>query len=306
MSHDQLSKGLIETFFADFLRLASPDTASCLQAAQVTFLDKEIFTDWPTGRRRELDLLARVPVDGGEIKLLVHIEIETQARAGMDLRLWRYYMQLRLRHGFLVLPILLNLRGGKPGLALEVLEEGFKVPATAVFRYRSLGLSGCPAEEWLSRPEPLAWAFAALMRPGKRSRAELKLDCLRRIATSEVSGLRKEMLVNWVETYVKLCGEDAAELRRLLAREENEEIKAMGLTWLEEAEAKGVKKGVKIATQKNADRMRQAVLRMIEQRFGPVPPPVQKKLAKVRSIEPLAELAEKVLVVDSFQELGLT
>lgn len=306
MSHDQLSKGLIETFFADFLRLTSPDTASCLQAAQVTFLDKEIFTDWPTGRRRELDLLARVPVDDGEIQLLVHIEIETRARAGMNLRLWRYYMQLRLRHGFLVLPILLNLRGGKPGLALEVLEEGFKAPATVVFRYRSLGLSGCPAEEWLSRPEPLAWAFAALMRPGKRSRAELKLDCLRRIATSEMSGLRKEMLVNWVETYVKLRGEDAAELRRLLAQEENEEIKAMGLTWLEEAEAKGVKKGVKIATQKNADRMRQAVLRMIEQRFGPVPPPVQKKLAKVRSIEPLAELVEKVLVVDSFQELGLT
>jgi hypothetical protein len=106
------------------------------------------------------------------------------------------------------------------------------------------------------------------------------------------------MLVNWVETYVKLRGEDAAELRRLLAHEKNEEVKAMALTWLEEAEARGEGRAV--------ERMRQAVLRQIEQRFGPVPPRAQKRLAKVRSIEPLAELVEKVLVARSFKELGLT
>lgn len=297
MSHDQLSKSLIETFFTDFLRLTVPDSAPHLQPGEVTFLDKEIFTDWPTGHRRELDLLARIPVEE-ELQLLIHIEIETRARAGMDLRLWRYYMQLRLRHGFLVLPILVNLRGGRPGLVLEVLEEGFKAPATVVFRYRSLGLSGCPAEEWLSRPEPLAWAFAALMRPGKWSRAELKLECLRRIAQSEVSGLQKEVLVNWVETYVKLRPEDAAEIRRLLVLEENREIKAMALTWLEEAEVRGAEKAV--------DRMRQALLRLMEQRFGPVPPRAQKRLAKVRTVEPMAELVEKVLIARSYKELGLT
>ena len=302
MRHDQLSKSLISTFFADFLCLAAPDSARRLRATEVTFLDKEVFTDWPTGHRREPDLLARVPAEGRDLQLLIHIEIETRARAGMDLRLWRYYMQLRLRHGLIVLPILVNLRGGRPGLEVQALEEGFDDPATAIFRYRALGLSGCQAEDWLSRPEPLAWAFAALMRPGRLGRVELKLECLRRISASGVAGLRKEMLVNWVESYVKLREEEAVQYRRLLEREENREIKAMELTWLGKAEARGME----IATQSNVERVRQAVLLQIEQRFGRVPKRAQKRIEAMKSIEPLANLVEKVLVVRSLKELGLS
>ncbi|HKH44613.1 MAG TPA: hypothetical protein VKM72_08125 [Thermoanaerobaculia bacterium] len=162
---------------------------------------------------------------------------------------WYYYMQIRLRHGLPVLPILVILRGGPPGLRRAGLREGFGGKATAVFRYRMLGLSGCQAEEWLSRPEPVAWAFAALMRPGDWSRAELKLECLRRIAVSEMTGLRNQILVNWVETYVQLSGQDAAELQRLLDLEGNEEIKAMELTWLGKAEARGMETGLETATQ---------------------------------------------------------
>jgi hypothetical protein len=48
-SHDQLSKSLLKAFFADFLRLIDPGVASHLQVEEATFLDKEIFTDWPAG-----------------------------------------------------------------------------------------------------------------------------------------------------------------------------------------------------------------------------------------------------------------
>jgi hypothetical protein len=186
-----------------------------------------------------------------------------------------------------------------------------------VFHFRVLGLSGCRAEEWLARHEPIAWAFAALMRPGSWSRAELKLECLRRIATSDVTGLRKQVLVDWVETYVQLTGEDARELQRLLEREGNEEINAMELTWLGQAEARGVEKGIErgrkegitqgaeTATRQAAERMRRVVLRQIEQRFGPVPAKMRRKIEAIDSLEPLADLAEKVLVVDSMGELGL-
>jgi hypothetical protein len=301
MSHDQLSKSLIETFFAEFLRLVAPDSAFRLRSGEAVFLDKESFTDWPAGDRREMDLLAKVPAEEGTLPLLVHVEIETEARSGMDHRLWLYYMQLRLRHGFLVLPILVNLRGGRPGIRREVLREGFETPSTAVFRYRSLGLSGCRAQDWLERPEPLAWAFAALMRSGTWSRAELKLECLRRIAGSEVSGLRKQILVNWVETYVELTGRDATEFRHLLELEGNEEIKAMELTWLGKAEARGAE----AAARQAVERMRRVVLRQMVQRFGVVPVPVQRKVEAIDSFEPLAELAEKVLVAPSVDELGL-
>ena len=315
MRQDQLSKSLIETFFPDFLHLAAPEAALRLRLRDASFLDKELFTDWPVGRRRELDLLARVPLEGGPLgggnmHLLVHVEIESRVRAGMDQRLWRYYMQLRLRHDLLVLPILLNLRGGRPGVASETLEEGIDLAPTGSFRYLALGLSGCRAEDWLSRPQPVAWAFAALMRPGKLSRAELKMECLRRIERSQVSGWHKEVLVNWVQTYVQLSENDAAEFRRLLELKKNKGVRGMQLSWLGKAEAEGMKKGLqkgRIQGEKqSAARMRRAVLQLLKGKFGPVPPPVRQRLRAMDSIEPLAQVVERVPLARSIDDLGLS
>src|SRR6266545_2901527 len=118
----------------------------------------------------------------------------------------------------------------------------------------SKGFSGCRAEEWLACPEPLAWAFAALMRPGSWGRAELMLRCLRQIAKSDVTELRKRVLVNWVETYVQLTAKDALELQRLLDLEGNEEIKTMELTWLGKAEARGMEKGIEQGLERGIER----------------------------------------------------
>ena len=320
-SHDQLSKSLIKLFFAEFIGLIDPESAPRLKCWEATFLDKEDFTDWPAGDRREMDLVAKVPVEGNGPPLLVHVEIETDFHSGMDHRLWQYYMQLHLRHELPVLPILVNLRGGRPGIHRGTLRDVFDGKVTSVFHYRVLGISGCRAKEWLARPEPIAWAFAALMRPGSWSQAELKLECLRRIATSGVVGLRKQVLVDWVETYVQLSGQDAAELQRLLDLEGNEEIKTMELTWLGQAEARGIEKGIErgkkegkregmaqgaeTATRQAVGRMRRVVLRQIEQRFGAVPTKVRQKIEAIDSLEPLADLAERVLVVDSVGALGL-
>ncbi|HSJ76555.1 MAG TPA: hypothetical protein VK899_10300, partial [Gemmatimonadales bacterium] len=295
-SHDQLSKSLIKLFFTDFLHLIDPESASLLRAGEAIFLDKEDFTDWPAGDRREMDLVAKVPMEGKDAPLLVHVEIETDFHSGMDHRLWQYYMMLHLRHTLPVLPILVNLRGGRAGVHREALREVFGGKVISVFHYQVLGISACRAEEWLAKPEPIAWAFAALMRPGSWSRAELKLECLRRIAASDVVGLRKLVLVDWVETYVQLTEQDALELRRLLDLEGNEEIKTMELTWLGQAEARGIEQGVTLgaetATRKAVERMRRVVFRLMAQRFGAVPAKTRRKIEAIDSLEPLADLAE--------------
>jgi len=253
--------------------------------------------------------------------LLIHIELETDFHSGIEFRLWEYYMMLHLRHWLPVLPILVTLRGGRSGVHRGTLRESFDGKLTALFHYRALGLSGCQAEDWLARPEPLAWAFAALMRPGTWSRAELTLKCLRRIATSDVTELRKRALVNWVETYVQLTEQDALELQRLLDLEGNEEIKTMELTWLGQAEARGMEKGIErgikkgmemgiaqgaeTATRQAVALLRPVVFRQIEQRFGAVPAEVRQKIDAIDDFESLAMLAEKVLIVSSMDELGL-
>jgi hypothetical protein len=229
----------------------------------------------------------------------------------MAQRLWGYYMHIRQRHNLLVLPILVNLRGGRPGVGLEVLEEGFEPLATGVFRYRVLGLSGCRAAEWLPRPEPLAWAFAALMDPGTWSRAELKVECLRKVRRWGDTGGRKDVLINWIETYVQLSGEDAAEYQRLLRLKDNEEVRQMEQTWLGKAEARGIAKGiekgraagVREGKAQAVEQMRQLVLQRIEQRFGAVPARVAARVRAIRALEPLGRLLEELATAKSADAL---
>jgi len=196
----------------------------------------------------------------------------------------------------------MNLRGGRPGLRLEQLEEGFEDAATASFRYRVLCLSGCRAEEYLARPEPLAWAFAAVMRPDRWSRAELKIECLRRIAEAHLPALHEHLLANWVETYLQLAGRDAADFEKLRALATNREIKSMQMTWAEKMEKEYTEKG----RREGVRSLREVVLELLGQRFGEVPVKVKRKVQKIDSMDRLTEMAKKVLVVQSLDEMGLS
>jgi hypothetical protein len=305
-SHDQLAKELFQTFFADLIHLAAPAAAQRLRLAEASFRDKQAFTDWPEGNRREMDLVAEVPMVETGRPALVHIEIEAVARAGMGERFWRYYMQLRLRHGLPVFPLLVNLKGGRPGPHDQEVSDCLGTFETARFRYRVFGLSGCSAAAYLARPEPLAWALAALMRRGTWSRAEHKIECLRRIATAELPASHRYLLGNWVETYLQLSGRQAEEYNRLRDLSVNREVKAMQMTWAERMEAEYTQKGIEQGLGKGVAALRNVVLHQLKQRFGSVPETVRSKVEAIQEIEPLSDLAEKVLEVDSIEEMGLS
>jgi hypothetical protein len=79
----------------------------------------------------------------------------------------------------------------------------------------------------------------------------------------------------------------------------------MELTWLGQAEARGVERGIERGIAQGVEQMRRVVLRQIEQRFGAVPAKVRRKIETIDSLEPLVDLAERVFVVESVSELGL-
>lgn len=306
--HDQLLKDLIRIFFADLVRIVHPDLAARLRLERVQFLDKQSFTDWPEGDRREMDLLAEVPLAADDRPLLVHVEIEARARRTMKDRLWRYYMQLRLRYGLPVVPILLNLKGGPAGVTFETLEEGLLDLEIARFRHCRFGLSGCLAEEYLARPEPLAWGLAALMRSRRWSRAEQKLECLRRIAGAPgLTGMQNFLLANCVETYVELAGEDAAAYARLRQAAGNRRVRAMQMTWADRLEAQGMEKGIERGLAKGRSEsvraLRRVVLRQLGQRFGRLPESVRRRIQAIDSVEGLAKVAERILLIRSLDEV---
>jgi hypothetical protein len=191
-----------------------------------------------------------------------------------------------------VVPILACLRRGRPGIALETVSDDELGLEVGCFRFYAFGLEGCRAEDYLSRSEPLAWALAALMRPEGLSRAEHKMACLRKIAGARLNDLRRFLLVNCVETYLKLEGRDAAEFEALQAGESEEakEMRAIRMTWADEMKAEGVRK---------------TVLRQLGQRFGPLPDNVRQRVEAIRSPRRLDQIADQILVAQSLEELGL-
>src|SRR6185312_15360966 len=178
--HDKIFKQLLRVFLEDFLCLVAPRALKRLDLSAPEFLDKELFARGPHGDRRELDLLVRVRTLDGR-PLLIHVEIEARASRGMAERLWRYRSQLQARYDMRVLSIAFYLKRGRSGVNLQTWKSSLG-PDFPEPRYLTFALAGCRAADYLDRPEPLAWALAALLDPGPWSRAELKMACMRRIA----------------------------------------------------------------------------------------------------------------------------
>ncbi len=245
-SHDQLWKDLFRTFFPDLLFLLDSDLATHLVGnlgpGDITFLDKEVFHDLPEGERREVDLLAEIPDRAGGRKFRVHVEIEQRFSGKIARRVARYSHHLYLRDPGPVLSIVVFLHGGPPGARwTSHVERAFEREVHR-FHYLSFGLSKLPAQTLIDRPEPLAWALAALTWAGKMGRARLKLELLRKIATAPLSEVERFLLANGVETYLQLAGRDAEEFAALRLAEENPEVEAMEMTWAEQMAADYQKK----------------------------------------------------------------
>ncbi|HEV7787284.1 MAG TPA: hypothetical protein VGQ28_18220, partial [Thermoanaerobaculia bacterium] len=265
------------------------------------------FERGPRGRRRELDLLVRVRTVSGR-PLMIHVEVEARASPEMKGRLRRYRNQILARYDMPVLTILLNVKRGRPGVCLKSwqndLGPGFSEP-----QYVSFSLAGCRAAEYLARPEPLAWALAAVMDPGALSRPELTMACLRRIAKLR-GRFDSYLLVNCVENYLQLTGEEAVELETLRFRKENREVQAMALTWSEKLEAKGEARGkaegeARGKAEGEAKGVREILLLLLAERFGPLPEGARRQVEEISSLQRLTQLAKRVLTAHSLEEMGL-
>jgi Domain of unknown function (DUF4351) len=294
--HDSLFKRLLRAFFPDLLQLALPAMAGHLDVLGAVFLDKELFTE--AGRRREPDLLARIPLLTSEPEsLLVHVEIEARARGPIVGRLRQYRRRIEATYDSDVVSIVVNLRGGEPGLQVRPL-PGVTIGPGLGSQYVAFGLSGCDAEVYLQRPEPLAWALAALMSPRKLGRAKLKAACLSRIADARLSEDSRILLVDCVATYLELTPEETSEYATSDIGGGNRTMRLAEMSWGDRLRAEGRREGIEQGARK-------VLLRLLGQRFGRVPVSVRRRVEEIDSVDNLIRLAERVLTARSLEDLGL-
>jgi hypothetical protein len=181
--YTQAFEDMVRTFFGDFLELVEPGLVERLGADAVVFRHRDELAHWPEEERRDLGLLAEILTRLGEWRtILVQVEEEAGDPARLEEKLLGWYLRLAVEDRQPVRMIVVYLRGGAPGVSLRWVvdevegEELLRVP------YLAFGLEECRAEDYLLKPQPLAWALAALMRPTRRSRAAHTRACLRRIA----------------------------------------------------------------------------------------------------------------------------
>jgi hypothetical protein len=268
----------------------------------------EVFAGGPHGRALRVDLAAaaRRRTPPAE-RVILHVEVELRYRSRQAERFFLYNRLLAQREALPVSTLVLYLRGGPAGLRHEEHVETAFGREVCQFGYLGFGISRLPAEDYLDRPEPLAWALAALMQPRSRDPRALRRACLARIARAPgLSDERRFRLFECVANYLELDGGAEEELEALLAAQDGKEAKEMARTLrqalLEEGLEQGIERGIETGRARG---MREVLARQLSRRFGPLPEAVTVRLEQIQSTEELARLAERVLQARSLAELGL-
>jgi hypothetical protein len=160
---------------------------------------------------RETGVVAEVPSHQGElVTVLVQIEPEMPAPPEIARRLGLSLLGLELRYGQPVLLSVVYLQGGRPGIQVEsgVISEACGIDLVRIY-YTSFALGESRAEYYLERPEPLAWVFATLMTPAKRTPEEHRRACLERIAAAPLDEERRLLLLRGAEALLPPVAEVA-------------------------------------------------------------------------------------------------
>jgi hypothetical protein len=306
--HDQRFKSLLKAFFAEFFQAFFPAWADRFDFARVDWLEQEVFVDPPRGKRRSLDLVARLPLRPGvpppepasapeesadSWLTLIHVEIESQDTvAPLRRRMLSYYEQLRRRHGLPVLPVALYLRVGLEGIGWDVYQENYWDHRLLSFEYAYVGLPALDGEQFVAGEHLLGVALTALMRVPSVRRAEVHAEALRRLAEARENEYRRYLLLDCLEAYATLNEAQAQELGALLRTDRYKGAQAMAVTTFE----KGLQQGLQS--------FRTALRKLLEARFGPLSASVKDRLDSFGP-ERLEALTLELLKAESLQELGL-
>lgn len=180
--HTQALEDMIRVYFTDFLDLVEPGLAASLAPRGIHFPGRAELADWPDDELRDLGLLAEL-IDGRGEALPIVIQVEERAgdRTRLEDRLLSAFLRLAVNGHQPVRLIVVQLRGGRPGVHLEWIvdevdgEELLRVP------YLVFGLEGCRLERYCRQPSPLLWALSYFTRPHPETRTPVR-GRLRRLA----------------------------------------------------------------------------------------------------------------------------
>ena len=245
MGHDQLFKDFLHAFMREFFELFYPDAARRLKFETLEFLSTELFTDFPEGAVREVDVVGRLETQMGSPELiLIHIEVQARPEANFGARMFQYYALLGHRFQLPVFPVVVHIRGGPGGRTEEVHRVSLFDQEQLSFRYHNVGLAHLDAREYLQVGHPVAAALAALMKRGSSEPATLRARMMREVAEGSLDEAGGFLLVNLIETYFELSAHQSKRYEQLLSRKEFQTVQDVEMTWADKMIEKGRQAGL--------------------------------------------------------------
>jgi predicted transposase/invertase (TIGR01784 family) len=288
--HDRLFKELLTTFFVEFLELFLPEIARVIDPDSVIFLPQEYFADLTTGETKIIDLLAQVQLAGQEVGFLIHIEAQATSKTEFSRRMFFYFARLHQKYLQRIYPIVIfsfdePYREEPNQYLVEV--ENLKVME---FNFFPIQLNRLNWRDFLNQPNPIAAALMSKMKIDPDDRPQVKVECLRLIATLQLNPTKSRLISSFVDTYLKLNVQEEHAFQATvdtLEKSEQEGIMQIVTSWMEQGIAQGEQS---------------LILRQLTRRIGEVAPVMLQQIQHL-SILQLESLGEALLDFTSTDDL---
>ena len=311
ISHDQLFKELITTFFYEFLQLFLPEIAAEIDPESIEFLDKETFSDVASGEALEADIVAKCKFKGSDKYFLIHQENQAKSFADFPKRMFKYFARYYEKHDLDIYPIALFTFDAPLREEPDSLQISFPNLDVLNFKFRVIQLNRLNWRDYIRTSNPVAAALMSKMKFEKRDRPYVKLECLRLLATLKLNQAKSRLIANFVNAYLKLDAKEKLILSKeieTLEPEEKEPMIQLTNEWIEEGERIGIEKGVKQGIEKGVKQgmekeAQNLLFRLGRKQLGSPSELVAQQLGLIEDKERLEALCERIFDVSSWQEL---
>ena len=293
INHDQIFKNLIQEFFKEFMEGFLPEIAEEIDFSCVEFLKDEFFSDLTKGRKKLLDLVAKVRLKkGDEEYILIHTEFESR-KPGKDFpeRMFRYFCHLYLKLGKRIIPIVLftdDHKWEKP--VPDTFRMEFKNREYLKYFYHSIKLKHYNWRDFVNSNNPVIYALMAKMDYSRKEIAKLKLEFLRLITQAEHNKARQSFLLEFIDAYIRLNKKEQQEFQQAIEELAPKEVVNMITTFEKQGALKTAKEDV---------------VEVLEIKFKDIPYPLKEKIEYCDDIKKLKKLFRQALRATSINELRI-
>lgn len=299
IDHDRLFKELLTTFFLEFIDLFFPDVSAYLEPNSLTFLDKELFTDVTSGEQYEADLIAKVQFRAQEAFFLIHVENQANAQSDFSQRMFRYFARLYEKFALSVYPIAIFSYNAPQRLEPNFHQVSFPDFDVLKFNYRIIQLNRLNWRDFIHQSNPVASALMAKMKIAEPERVQVKIECLRLLATLKLDAARMQLISGFIDTYLRLSAEEEqrflAQVSTIKPDNRREEVMEIVTSWMEQGLQQGLQRGLQQGEVA-------LILRQLNRRFGSVAPEDETQIRNL-PIEQLENLGEALLDFSDVDDL---